>query len=117
MKKLTDVTSKVFGTGRTVFLAGLGLTAVVTDQTKKAFDSLVEKGQARSEMAGESKVKATVERASERIKGFAEMASSRAKGGIASGISRLGIPSANEINELKRSVEQLTEKVKTLQTV
>lgn len=113
MINVTDIRSQAYGMGRNVFLAGLGLAAVATDKSKSVFDQLVEKGSGTSEKIPTPNLKdnSLMNRLSDAGQKTADQVQSRI-GGV---MTRVGIPSRDEIQALTKSVEQLTEKVQALQ--
>jgi len=115
MKTVTNLTHGVLDTTKQLYLAGLGVAATVTDHSKKTFDALVEKG-ARYGQKEEGEVREAGMGLTGRVKGFADKAGSRIQEGVTGTLGRLGIPSREEIQALTRSVEQLTEKVKSMQS-
>lgn len=111
-----NLTNGVLGTTKQFYLAGLGVAVTVGDHSKKAFDQLVEKGEkAGAKTEGETEKTGLVDDLTGRVKGFGEKAGNRIQEGITGTLGRLGIPSRDEIQALTQSVEQLTEKVKSLQ--
>lgn len=111
---IKDVKSQAFQLGRNFYFAGLGLTALVTDGAGNTFNSLVARGQTR--VKPESEEKETTPGITARIKDLTNQAGDRIQNGVQSAIGRLGIPSRTEIKELTNSIEQLSHKIKGLQT-
>jgi len=70
---------------------------------------------ASSDNTEESKLDGLTGGVTGRVKDFSEKAGSRLQEGLATTLGRFGIPTRDEIQALTRSVEQLTEKVKTMQ--
>lgn len=117
MQALTSLSNTVFKTGKDVYYAGLGVVATVTDNSKKVFDNLVEKGETASKKEeGEEKAKPMAGITS-RIKGVADKATDRVQDGFSSTLSRMGIVTHDEVNQLRTSIEQLTERLQARQEV
>lgn len=114
-KMINDVKDRAFGTGRTFYLAGLGVAATVEGQFKGSFNSLVEKGRGVSDNKSESTTAKTREVVSDRVKDLTDKVGDTVQGGVVATLARLGIPSREEIHALTSSVEQLTTKVEAMQ--
>jgi len=115
MNMIHNLTTGILSTTKNIYLAGLGVAATVNDQAKSSFDTLVQKGEARSSRSHEDHKPRFTQKITDQVSQFAGKATSRVQDGLSSSLSRLGIPSRDEIKALTLSVEQLTEKVQTLQ--
>ena len=111
---INNASNQVKETGRTVYLAGMGIAATVTDQYSKVINDLVDKGRTVTEKKeGESEKKGEFVLTA-KTREISQMVEERVQDGITKTLSRLGIPSQKEIQELTRSIEQLTAKVQDL---
>ncbi len=112
---INNAGNQVKETGRTMYLAGLGIAATVTDQYSKVFHQLVDKGRdvsEKKETQSENKGSEFILTAKGRE--ISQLVGDRVQDGITKTLGRLGIPSQREIKDLTRSIEQLTEKVQGL---
>lgn len=111
-----NVGGEVFGVGRNLWLAGLGVVATVGEGTKDRFGTLVEKGQAFSESKAD-RVKSVkhwvgdIEKNAQSAGTKVEMAIQKR---IESGLHLIGIPSRDEIRTLIDRVEKLSVQVESL---
>jgi len=112
---INNVKDRAFGTGRTFYLASLGVAATVEGKFRGSFDSLVEKGRGVSDTKTESTTAKTREVVSDRVKDLSDKVGDTVQGGVVATLARLGIPSREEIHALTASVEQLTSKVESMQ--
>ena len=116
---ISNVKDRAFNTGRSFYLAGLGVAATVEGQFRGTFDNLVEKGRGvneNKEPKGESTTAKTREVVSDRVKDLGNKVGDTVQGGVTATLARLGIPSREEIQALTTSVEMLTSKVESMQT-
>eukprot|EP00929_Paragymnodinium_shiwhaense_P093274 TRINITY_DN53418_c0_g1_i1.p1 TRINITY_DN53418_c0_g1~~TRINITY_DN53418_c0_g1_i1.p1 ORF type:complete len:127 (-),score=2.81 TRINITY_DN53418_c0_g1_i1:31-411(-) len=103
-------------TGRTFYLAGLGVAATVEEQSRTVFDSLVEKGRGNvSEKSGASTIEKTKTAFSSRIKSVSDQVSDRVQTGLNTTLGFVGVPTRQEIRDLTASVEALTAQVQAMQ--
>jgi poly(hydroxyalkanoate) granule-associated protein len=103
-------------TGRTIYLAGLGVAATVEENSRKAFDSLVEKGRGNTaEKSGENTLEKTKNAVSARFKTVSDQLTDRFQSGLNTTLGFVGIPSRQEIRDLTSSVEALTAQVQSIQ--
>lgn len=115
MQAIFKLGDQAVQTSRTFYLAGLGVAATVTSEYKKVFDQMVEKGKESKDPAEAVAEKVNGQGVVSRIKGVGEQMTNRVQDGVSYTFSRMGIPTRQEIQDLTRSVEQLTEKVQALQ--
>lgn len=113
MSTISKITNGVLGTTRQFYLAGLGVVATVSDQGSKAFNVLVEKGQAKKAVVEEDEQKEAFITAN--IKRVAEKASDRVQEGVAVVLGKMGIPTQEDVRAFTASIEQLTERVNAMQ--
>jgi polyhydroxyalkanoate synthesis regulator phasin len=96
----------VFDIVRTAMFAGLG----VQEKAKEFIDDLVKKGEL-NESQGAKLVKEWTEKADKNISdisgGISELASKA--------VEKISVPSREEFNELKKQVEELSERLKKLE--
>ncbi|MDF2487483.1 MAG: phaF [Pseudomonas sp.] len=108
---------------RKIWLAGLGIYSKVDQDGSKLFDSLVKDGEKAEEQAKEAaeSAKESAKAGTSRVSGVKERA--RGKWGeleeafdkrLNSAISRLGVPSRNEIKALHQQVDTLTKQIERL---
>ena len=118
MRNVQDTTMKVTGdmleAGRKVWLAGLGTVAVVEDEVRGVFDTLVEKG--RTFRGGPRPLAGKVDEARETVGGLGRKVEQTVQATVASTLHRLGVPTRDEIHALIDRVEALTRKVDELST-
>ncbi len=116
LRNVQDTTMKMTGemleTSRKVWLAGLGTVAVVEDEVRGVFDSLVEKG--RKFQSTRSRVDDTVAEARNAVGGLGQKVEQKIQATVASTLHRLGVPTRDEIHALIDRVEALTRKVEEL---
>ncbi|CAM2069908.1 Phasin family protein [Sulfidibacter corallicola] len=115
MKTLYTMGDQAMKSGRTFYLAGLGVAATVQEQTNKVFENLVEKGRTATTKEAATEKKTEGPTFSGRVKDLSDQVTNRVQDGVSFAFSRMGIPTRQEIQDLTRSVEQLTEKVQALQ--
>ncbi len=131
-KKKTETSSNVVATeiekySRQIWLAGLGAYSKVSKDGSKLFDSLVKDGEKVQKVA-----KTEVDKQVEAVKESVESAKTRVSGvkgkalgkwneleeafdkRLNSAISRLGVPSRNEVKALQDQVESLTAQIEKL---
>jgi len=113
MNYLKSMGNQVYGAGRNLYFAGLGVAVISCDRDVKVFGGLVEKG--RTVRAQRETTAAEKANQKTRLTGLGKAAGERVQNGISGTLNRLGIPNREEIRGLTRSVEQLTEKVANLQ--
>lgn len=112
---------------RQIWLAGLGAYSKISKDGNKLFDNLVEDGEkAETLVKGEvdkqvDAVKSTAQSAKSRVEGVKDMAMGKWNEleeafdkRLNSAISRLGVPSRNEVKELHAKVETLTKQLEKL---
>ena len=99
-----------------IWLAGLGALAAAEEEGTKIFNTLVEKGEGY-----ESRGKEELNKVKDRVEGaFGKAETSWEKLGdafddkVAGAVSRLGVPTSDEITTLTKRVEELTIKVDQL---
>ena len=131
-KKKTETSSNVVATeiekySRQIWLAGLGAYSKVSKDGSKLFDNLVKDGEKAEKIA-----KTEVDKQVEAVKESVESAKTRVSGvkgkalgkwneleeafdkRLNSAISRLGVPSRNEVKALQDQVETLTAQIEKL---
>ncbi|HEX2254909.1 MAG TPA: phasin family protein [Thermoanaerobaculia bacterium] len=95
------------------WLAGLGAVALVEEETRGFFDTLVTRGEGL-EARGKREVERAVremERTRERVTRNVEVLGNQVDRRFAGVLHRLGVPTRKEIHELTRRVEALTGRV------
>ena len=119
-QELTQVTERVGGElvqgSREVLLAGLGLAGIVVEQTRGAFDSLVEKGRAQ-DVHPEVLVREAGDRVESGMRAV-RAAGTRSQKAVETAtttlLERLGVPSRREVHNLIDRVERLNAKLATM---
>ncbi|MCB1044502.1 MAG: phasin family protein [Acidobacteria bacterium] len=108
--------SEVLGVGRNIWLAGLGVVAVVGEETKEKFGSLVKKGQAYSDTQADrvKSVKSWVGDMEKRAASTGDKVEGIIQKRVESGLHMMGIPTRDEIKLLIDRVERLSEQVAEL---
>jgi poly(hydroxyalkanoate) granule-associated protein len=127
-KSAPDLQAKVAQSANRIWLAGLGAFALAEEEGGKMFRSLVKKGAAYEEkgkdqlerireqvesLAGVARTKAT------QVAGKVEKGAGRAWGrvgdnvdeAVGAALSKVGVPTKDEINKLTRRIEDLTQLV------
>ena len=105
-----NVTHQVTETGKTFFYAGLGTYSFVEENTKKAFETLVEKGQ-KVEKPKKIKTPEQVITLTNRIKNQGKKVEAKVQDVMNGVLHRFGVPSRNEVQLLINRVESLTKKI------
>lgn len=115
-----QVTQNIMEFARLIWLAGLGAFAKVEEEGGKLFEALVKEGErveaCTRKMAGDTiqevkgKVEAVADRATDTWDKLEEVFEDR----VARVLNRLGVPTIEDIEELSRRVEALTESVRGL---
>lgn len=112
----TTAVDTTMNTGRTLYLAGLGVAATVEETGRKAFDTLVEKGRGNAaEKSGENTIEKTKTAVSARFKTVSNQLTDRFQSGLNTTLAFVGVPSRQEIRDLTSSVEALTAQVQSIQ--
>jgi len=105
-KKVKGLTSDVKDATRKVWLAGLGALAAAEEEGSKAFKTLVKRG-ASFESRNRPKVKSTVKNAQGKAKKVWDKVGNSFDAQVAGVLTRLGVPTRKEINELNRRLDRL----------
>lgn len=116
LRSVQDTTMKMTGemleTSRKVWLAGLGTVAVVEDEVRGVFDSLVEKGASFRSTRARSEDRLAEARST--VGELGQKVERKIQATVASTLHRLGVPTRDEIHALIDRVEALTRKVEEL---
>ena len=114
---LDDVASQVGGTARNVWLAGLGALSVVGEQGEKLFGALVQEGK-RWEQQRRDDAKAALKAAQEQPKkakeALDEQVVRRVQERTDDVLERVGLPTKEALDSLKRQVDDLAVKADRL---
>lgn len=130
---LSDAAADVRDSVQKVFLAGLGALVVAEEEGSKMFKKLVKKGE-KIDLPGVGTDRVTAireqlggatDKATDAVKGrvkdaqyiageTADKAEDRVQDAVATVMKRLGVPTREEISELTRSVERLTDHIEKL---
>jgi len=112
--KLVDAaiesTKGVTEKGKTVIYAGLGTVSMIEENTKKIFETLVEKGQ-KVEKPKVIKAPERIMSLTNRIKEQGQKVEEKMQGLMNIALHRFGIPSRDEVQILIKRVESLTKKI------
>jgi len=103
--------------GHEVWLAGLGVVATLEQEGRKAFKTLVERGEKREKTAGTVFTKPLAkpfETARERVKELGHELDERFQDTMSATLKRFGVPSSHDVQDLIARVEKLTTKVEAL---
>lgn len=95
--------------GRRVWLASLGMLSTVDERSRRAFEELVEKGEARK-----VRLDASVDEALGKVKDFQGDVEQQVNARVGRTLERFGVPSSQQIQQLMDRVEQLHSKVEQL---
>jgi poly(hydroxyalkanoate) granule-associated protein len=111
-----DMGAELKNYGRNMWLAGLGVVAVVDEEARNVFDQLVSKGEKveKDIEKKESVFGKTVDNATETFKTVGKKVEDGVQKTTETALHTLGIPTHDEIQTLIRRVEQLTRKVNDL---
>ena len=117
-EKATDQAKKfgddVVNAGRNVWLAGLGAYSWAEEESRKTFDSLIDRGQ-KFEKDEKNVVGKTIDDATTRAKDFGTKVEDTVHDTVTTVLHRAGVPSRDEIRTLIARVEELNKKVEKLQ--
>jgi poly(hydroxyalkanoate) granule-associated protein len=122
---LKDSTDAVSRAARDLFHAGLGMAAVLQEEARKTFDTFVEKGEEvdenREKTAFEQKVGDTfgaaedrARRVSDKFKATGDEIEETISEVVAKVLHRLNVPTREDVQTLRESVERLNRKVEEL---
>lgn len=128
-------TDTVTGAAREFFFAGLGVVALLQEEAEKTIDRLIHEGervergrpktltaQAVQEAEGEAaEVRAEVEKAGQKVRAASEKAEAfgaafekQLADSIAATLRRMNVPTREDVESLKRSVDRLNRKTESL---
>ncbi len=106
IKEIRRASEEWMATGRRVVLAGIGAATAAAEASRNLFDALVDEGSRL-----ETRERARLDRAFDRVTGRAAEARDRVEGGVqeamAGVLHRFGVPTRRDIEELRVRVEQL----------
>ena len=105
-KKVKNVTSEMKDATRKIWLAGLGALAAAEEEGTKAFKTLVKHG-TNFERRNRPKVQRSVKSAQGKVKNAWDKVGSSFDAQVASVLTRLGVPTRDEINALGRRLDRL----------
>ena len=109
-KKFGD---EIFGAGRKLYLFGIGTVATAGDEACKLFGRMVSRGE-DAEKAVQEDDNSFVNKATGSAKDLGRYVEGKVQGTVSGTLSRAGVPSRNEIQDLISRVEDLTKKVEAL---
>jgi poly(hydroxyalkanoate) granule-associated protein len=118
-KKLKNVglgenfTKMVKDSANQIWLAGLGAFAKAQDEGSKLFESLVKEGEeieSRTKRAAEEKVDIAKNKTSDTWDKLEQVFEER----VSRALSRLGVPTNDDIQSLSKRIEELNENIKEL---
>jgi len=104
------VTNQVTETGKSIMYASLGTFSLVEENTKKVFDTLVEKGQ-KVERPKPIKTPEQIKNFSTQIKDQGKKVEAKVQEVMNQFLHRFGVPSRDEVQILIKRVETLTKKI------
>jgi poly(hydroxyalkanoate) granule-associated protein len=116
-EKLEELQEKVMDSAQKVWLAGLGALAVAEEEGSKLFKELVKRGESmEGEIKGEltslrKEIAALVERGRGQASKVVEQVETNWDEKLTQALSRLGVPTRDEIAALAARVEELTRKL------
>lgn len=105
-KKVKNVASEMKDVTRKIWLAGLGALAAAEEEGTKAFKTLVKRG-ATFESRNRPKVGRSVKSAKGKVKNAWDKVGSSFDAQVVSVLTRLGVPTRDEINGLNRRLDRL----------
>ena len=101
--------------GRKTWLVGLGAVATVEEEVTGVFDRLVTKGE-DVEKSERIRVPRVFDDAVKKSETLRKRVEEEIQGAVSGALHRAGVPDRAEIQTLIQRVEQLTEKIQTLET-
>lgn len=118
------------GTARDMYYAGLGLFAMIEEEAVDGFDALVREGQRAekgrthtlaAKTVAEAKdevrdAKQEIEHASEQVEAVSQEVEARIVEMVSTVLHRMNIPTRDDVDSLKRSVDRLNKKAVELRT-
>lgn len=116
-EKLEELQEKVMDSAQKVWLAGLGALAVAEEEGSKLFKELVKRGESmEGQIKGEltslrKEIAALVERGRGQASKVVEQVETNWDEKLTQALSRLGVPTRDEIAALAARVEELTRKL------
>lgn len=110
LENTKNVTDQVTETGKSVLFAGLGTYTIVEENTKKVFDSLVQRGQ-KTEKPHTVKMPERILSLSNRLRDQGKKVETKVQDTMNSMLHRFGVPSRDEVQLLISRVESLTKKI------
>jgi poly(hydroxyalkanoate) granule-associated protein len=123
-KSGSQMSSAVKDSAQQIWLAGLGAFSKAQEERSKVFDSLVKEGlsiQRKTQSAAEEKITDVTSRMSDMASDIQSKAGNRwdkleniFEERVAKALSKLGVPSAKEVNALAARVEHLDKSIKSM---
>ncbi|MFN7940353.1 MAG: phasin family protein [Thermoanaerobaculia bacterium] len=109
-ERLSDAGERAADTGRTFWLAGLGLAATVSESASDLFETLVAKGRQRgtADLKAAQRAFASARKTVEKRAGELAEGAEETMGAV---FHRLGLPTRNEVDALAARVEKLATEV------
>jgi poly(hydroxyalkanoate) granule-associated protein len=118
MKQIREVAQElptdVMQAGRQVWLAGLGAAGIVTTGGEAVFSMLVEEGKRVKALTVADVVENVVDTATTPVKAAVKKIDATVQSTTKTMLARIGVPSRQEVAALTNRVEQLIEKVESL---
>jgi poly(hydroxyalkanoate) granule-associated protein len=105
-KKLQD---ELVDSAHRIWLAGLGALSAAQEEGSKVFDRLVERGK-----EVETKTKDQAEKAREKAESAWSSVGDKVDEKLTAALSRLGVPTREEIRNLTQKIEELNAKIEQL---
>lgn len=99
--------------GRNVWLAGLGAVSLAEEETRGAFDKLINRGES-FEKSDRNVMGKALDRTTERAKKIGSTVENKVQQTVTGVLQRAGVPSRDEIRRLIDRVEELNQKVESL---
>ena len=115
MAKKTNVGDDVVKLGRNFWLAGLGVYSLAEEETRKAVDQLIKRGE-KFEKDEKNVVSRTIDDATDKAKQLGGKVEDTVQETVTRTLHRAGLPTREEIRVLIDRVEELTTKVDKLKT-
>ena len=98
---------------RNVWLAGLGAVSLAEEETRSAFDNLINRGE-NFEKSDRNVMSKAFDRTSERAKKLGSEVEDKVQQTVSNALQRAGVPSRDEIRRLIDRVEELNQKIEKL---
>jgi poly(hydroxyalkanoate) granule-associated protein len=112
-KLAKEITDEIAVTGRQVWLAGLGAVGMAGNTAQAVFDLMVEEG-LKLHKVERRRLNLMVDEVGDRVRHVTKVVDDTVQATTKVALSRLGLPSRKDVNDLMVRVDQLASKVEAL---